>query len=141
MSDAINYFSGKNCLRNLTVLKHTTVQMADVVSVQLLAFSFASRTYAYKCLAQGLNKSVTGFSSFIRHYLDPCLASGNCTQFMDDIGNAVTNFEQLVPSLREIFICIRQSGLKLLPEKCETATDTMKFLGNNISAEGISPEK
>ena len=76
--------------------------MADDVSVQLLAINFASRTYAYKCLAQGLNKSVTGFSSFIRHYLDPCLASGNCTQFMDDIGIAVTNFEQLVPSLREI---------------------------------------
>ena len=115
--------------------------MADDVSVQLLAFNFASRTYAYKCLAQGLNKSVTGFSSFIRHYLDPCLASGNCTQFMDDIGNSVTNFEQLVPSLREIFTCIRQSGLRLSPEKCEIATDTMKCLGNNISAEGISPEK
>ena len=66
--------------------------MADDVSVQLLAFNFASRTYAYKCLAQVLNKSVTGFSSFIRHYLDPCLASGNFTQFMDDIGNAVTSF-------------------------------------------------
>ena len=46
---------------------------------------------------------------------------------MDDIGNATTNFEQLVLSLREIFTCIRQSGLKLLPEKCEIATDTMKF--------------
>ena len=59
---------------------------------------------------------------------------------MDDIGNAVTNFEQLVPSLREIFICIRQSGLKLSPEKCEIATDAMEFLGNNITAEGISPK-
>ena len=47
---------------------------------------------------------------------------------MDDIGNAVTNFDQLVPSLREILLC-------------EIATDTMNFLGNNISAEGISPEK
>ena len=105
-----------------------------------LTVPVASRTYAYKSLAQGLKKSVTGFSSFIRHYLDPCFASGNCTQFMDDIGNAVTNFE-LVHSLREISICIRESGLKLSPEKCEIATDTMKFLGNNISAEAISPEK
>ena len=60
---------------------------------------------------------------------------------MDDIGNAVTTFEQLVPSLREIFICIRQSELKLSPKKSEIATDTMKFLENNISAEEISPEK
>ena len=142
MSDAINYFAGNKLFRKLDCSNaYHCVQMADDVSVQLIAFNFASRTYAYKCLAQGLNKSVTGFNSFKRHYVDPCLASGNCTQSMDDNGNAVTNFEQLIPSLREIFICIRQSGLKLSLEKFEIATDTLKFLGNNISAEGISPEK
>ena len=47
----------------------------------------------------------------------------------------------MVPSLREIFICIRQSGLKLSLEKWEIATATVKFLANNISAEGMSPEK
>ena len=91
--------------------------MADYVSVQLLAFDFASRIYAYKCLAQGLKKSVTGFSYFTRHYLDPCSATRICTHFMDDIGNAVTNFEQLLPSLREILTCVRQSGLKLSSEE------------------------
>ena len=80
--------------------------MADDTSVQLLAFNFSSRTYAYKCLAQGLSESVTGFSSFIRHYLDPCLAAGICTQFMDDIGSAVTEFSQVLPSLRKILDCI-----------------------------------
>ena len=142
MSDAINYFAGKKLFTKLDCSQaYHCVQMADDVSVQLLAFNFASRTYAYKCLAQGLKKSVNGFSYFIRHYWDSCLASGNCTQIMDDIGNAVTNFEQLVPSLREIFTCIRQSGLKLSPEKGEIETNTMKFLGNNISADVISPEK
>ena len=142
MSDAINYFTGKKLFTKLDCSQaYYCVQMADDVSVQLLAFNFTSRTYAYQCLAQGLNKSVIGFTSFIRRYLDPCLASKNCTQFMDDIGNALTNFVQLVPSLREKIIWIRQSGLKLSPEKCEIATDTMKILGNNISADGISPEK
>ena len=141
MSDAINYFTGEKLFTELDCSQaYHCVQMADDVSVQLLAFNFNSRTYAYQCLAQGLNKTVIGFTSYIRRYLDPCLASRNCTQFMDVIGNAVTNFEQLVPSLREIFICIRQSGLKLSPEKCEIATDTMNFFGNNISADGISPE-
>ena len=73
--------------------------------------------------------------------LGPMLSLRKLYQFMDDIGNAVTNFEQLVPALREIFICIRQSGLKLSTDKCEIATDIMKFLGNNISADRISPEK
>ena len=114
--------------------------MAKDISVQLLAVHFVSISYEYKCLAQGLNKSVTRFSSFIRNYLDLCLASANCTQFIDEIGKAVTNFEQLVPSLRAIFMCIRQSGRKLSPKRCERAAHSIKILENNISAEGILPE-
>ena len=66
MSDAINYFAGKKLFTKLDCSQaYHCVQMADDISVQLLAFNFALRTYAYKCLAQGLNRSVTGFSSFI----------------------------------------------------------------------------
>ena len=88
--------------------------MADELSIQLLAFNFASQIYAYKCLAQGLSKSVTGFSAFIRHYLDPCVAAKFCTQYMDDIGSAVEKFEDLIPSLTKVFECVRKSGLKFL---------------------------
>ena len=63
--------------------------MADDIPVQLVAFYFSSRTLAYICLAQSLNKSVTGFGSFVIHYLDPCLAANVCTQFMDDIAAGV----------------------------------------------------
>ena len=67
MSDAINYFSGKKLFTKLDCSQaYHCVQMADDVSVQLLAFNFASRIYAYKCLAQGLNKSLTGLA----HLLD-----------------------------------------------------------------------
>ena len=73
MSDAINYFAGKKLfIKHDYSQAYHCVEMADDISVQLLAFNFASRTYAYKCLAQGLNKSVPGFTSFIRRYLDSC---------------------------------------------------------------------
>ena len=105
MSNAINYFVGKKLFTKLDCSQaYYCVQMEDDISVQLLAFCFASRTYAYICIAQRLNKSVTGFSSFIKHYLYPCLTSGNCTQFVADIGNAVKNFEQLVPSSGNIYL-------------------------------------
>ena len=98
MNDASNHFAGKSLFTKLDCSQaYQCVQMADDLSVQLLAFNFGSRTYAYKCLAQGLRKSVTGFSSFIRHYLDPCLAADLCTQFMDDIGSALNNFDELIP--------------------------------------------
>ena len=85
-TDASNHSAGKNCSQ-----AYHCLQKVDDISVQLLAFSFSSRTYAYKCLAQGLNKSVTGVSSFIRHYLDPRLSPDLCKQSMDDIGVQCTH--------------------------------------------------
>ena len=142
MTDASNHFAGKKLFTKLDCSQaYHCVQMADDISVQLLAFNFSSRIYAYKCLAQGLNKSVTGFSSFIRHYLDPCLAGDMCTQFMDDIGSAVHTFDELIPTLSKIFDCIQKSGLKLSPSKCEIGTEKMKFLGNIVTPAGVSPEE
>ena len=110
MSDASNHFAGKTLINKFDCSQaYHCVQMADEKSLQLLAFNFASRTYAYKCLARGLSKSVTGFSSFIRHYLDPCQAANICTQYMDDNSSAVKNFDELIPNLRKIFECIRKS--------------------------------
>ena len=142
MSDATNHFAGKKFLNKLDCSQaYHCVQMADDLSVQLLSFNFASRTYAYKCLAQGLSKSVTGFSSFVRHYLDQCLAANICTQYMDDIGSGVEKFEELVPNLRKIFECIRKSGLKLSPNKCQFGVQQITFLGKVITPAGIQPER
>ena len=107
----------------------------------ILAFNFGSRTYAYKCLAQDPSKSVTRFNSVIRHYLDPCLAADLSTQFMDDMGSAVNNFDELIPTLSKIFECVRKSGLKLSPKKCKLGTQRMKFVGNIITPAGVSPEQ
>ena len=99
MTDATNLFARTLYTKIGCSQAYHCVQMADDNSVQLLAFSFGSRTYAYNCLVQGLSKSVTEFSSFIRHYLDSCLAANLCTQFMDDIGCAVKTFDKLIPTL------------------------------------------
>ena len=105
--DAVHHFAGKTLFTKLDCSQaYHCVQMADPLSVQLLSFNFASRTYAYTRLAQGLNKSVTGFSSFVRSYLDSCLAANLCTQFMDVCTS-------------KIFDCLRKSGLRLTPHKCE----------------------
>ena len=107
--------------------------MADKQSIQLLAFKYSARTYACKYLAQGLAKSVTGVTAFIRIYLDSCLAAGSCTQFMDDIGCDVEKFEELVSNLRNTFNCIRKSGLKLAPAKSLVGTEKNYVPGKNVN--------
>ena len=141
LTDATNHFAGKKLFCKLDCSQaYHCVQMADDLSVQLLAFNFASRTFAYNCLAQGLNKSVTGFSSFVKHYLDKCLAANVCTQFMDDIATGVTCFDEMLPTMRQIFDCLSESGLKLSAHKCEFGTTKIDYLGSTITPTGISPE-
>ena len=141
MTDATNHFAGKNLFCNLDCSQaYHFVQIAGDLSVQVLAFNFASRTFAYNCLAQGLNKSVTGFWSFVKHYLDSCLAANDCTQIMDDITAGVNGFDEMIPALRKIFDRLRESGLKLSAHKCEIGTTKFDYLGNTTTPKGISLE-
>ena len=114
--------------------------MADQRSVEMLAFNFASRTFAYKRLAQGLSRSVSAFSSFMREYLDPVVKADQCAQYVDDIGIAANNATELTWNIRSVFKCNRQAELKLTIEKCHFGVRQVEFLGETISPEGTSPQ-
>ena len=77
------YFSKLDCSQ-----AYHAIKMADERSVQLLAFNFESRTFAYQRLAQGLSRSATAFSSFMRKYLEHDVAADRCATFMDDVCTA-----------------------------------------------------
>ena len=103
--------------------------MADQKSVQLLAFNFASRTFAYLRLAQGLSRSLSSFSSFMREYLDKAIKVDKCDQYVDDIGIATNTPEEMKNHLREVFQCIRAAGLRLTMAKCQFGAKEVEFLG------------
>ena len=90
--------------------------MADQRSMEMLAFNFASRTFTYKRLAQGLSRALSAFSSFMREYLDKVIKADQCAQYVDDIAIAANSVTQLIRNIRAVFECIRQAGLKLTIE-------------------------
>ena len=114
--------------------------MADQRSVDMLAFNFTSRTFAYKRLAQGSSRSESAFSSFMREYLDAVVKGDQCAQYVDDIGIAANNATDLTRNIRAVFKCVRQAGLKLTIEKCHFGVRQVEFLGRPISSEGVSPQ-
>ena len=141
LSDAAQHLAGKSlfCKIDCSQAYHC-LQMADQRSVEMLAFNFASGTFAYKRLAQGLSRSVSAFSSFMREYLDPVVKADQCAQNLDDIGIAANNATDLTRNIRAVFKCIRQAGLKLTIEKCNFGVRQVEFLGRTISPEGILPQ-
>ena len=140
LADVGNHLAGKKFFAKLDCSQaFHVVRMADLESIQLLAFNFESRTYAFQRLAQGLSRSVSSFSSFMRKYLDPCIAADYCFQYVDDVGSAAETPEELVDNLREVFKCIDKSGLRLTIKKCEFGLEKISFLGNSITSQGITP--
>ena len=109
-------------------------------SVEKLAFDFASRTFAYKRIAQGLSRSVSAFSSFMGEYLDPDIKADQCAQYVDDIGIAANKATDLTRNIQAVFRCFRNAGLKLTIEKCHFGIRQVQFLGRTISSEGASPQ-
>ena len=79
LTDAAQHLAGKKlfCKHDCSQAYHV-LQMADQKSVQLLAFNFASRTFAYLRVAQGLSRSLSSFSSFMREYLDKAIKADKC---------------------------------------------------------------
>ena len=66
LSDAAQHLAGKKLFCKLDCSQaYHCLQMADQRSIEMLAFNFASRTFAYKRLAQGLSRVLSAFSSFI----------------------------------------------------------------------------
>ena len=110
--DAGQHLAGKSLFCKLDCSQaHHCLQMAHQRSVEMLAFNFASRTFAYKRLPQGLSRPVSAFSSFIREYLDPLVKADQCAQYVDDIGIAANNATDITWNIRAVFKCIRQARI------------------------------
>ena len=142
LTDAAQHLAGKNSFRKLDCSQaYHCLQMADQQSIKLLAFNFASRTFAYRILAQGLSRSLSAFSSFIREYLDPVIKADQCAQYVDDIGIATNTPEQLIKNLRAVFQCLRKAGPELSMAKCHFGVQEVDSLGRTITTKGVAPQK
>ena len=101
LTDAAQHNAGKKVFCKLDCSQaYHCLQMADQRSIEMLAFNFASRTFAYRRLEQGFSRALLAFSSFMREYLDKVIKADQCAQYVDDIGIAANDAEQLINNLR-----------------------------------------
>ena len=142
LTDAAQHMAGKILFYKLDCSQaYHCLQMADQQSNELLAFNFASRTFAYRSLAQGRSCSLSAFSSFIREYVDPVIKADQCAQYVNDIGIAANTPEQLIKNLQALFQCLRKAGLKLSMAECHFGVQEVDYLGRTIKTNGVAPQK
>ena len=116
--------------------------MADQRSKEIPAFSFASRTFAYHRLTQGLSRCMSPSSSFFRENFDPVIeAADQCAKYVDDIGIAANDPQQLLRNLKAVLACMKAVALKLTLAKCHFEVQQVVFLGQTITPQGVAPQK
>ena len=104
-----------------------------------MSFNFGSRTFAFLTLAQGLNRSLSAFTSVVREYLDPLVKADRCAQYVDDRGIAANTPDELIENLELVFKQLSKAGLNLSMNKCEFGQQQSEYLGKSISSTGIAP--
>ena len=141
LSDAAKHWARNSLFFKLDCSQaYHCLHMADQWSVEMLAFNFRSRTFAYKRIAQSHSGTFSAFSNFMREFLDPVVEADYCAKYVDDIGSAINNATDFNRNIRALFKSISQAGLKLTGEKCHFSVGQVEFLGRRISPEGISPQ-
>ena len=139
LTDAAQHMARKNLFCKLDCSQaYHCLQMADQQSIELVAFNLANITFAYRRLVQGLSRSLSEFSSLIREHHDPVIKPDQCAQYVDDIGIAANNPQQLIKNLRAVFRSLRKTGLKLSMAKCHFGVQEVDFLGRTITTKGVA---
>ena len=116
LTDAAQHMAGKKLFCKLDSSQaYHCLQMADQRSFEMLAFNFASRTFAYRRLAQGLSRALSAFSSFMRDFLDKVIKADQCAKYVDIgqqlINNLRATFHRLVSNLQCINAILEQPKL------------------------------
>ena len=60
--------------------------------------------------------------------------------YVDDVVIATPTLEDHIERLDEVFICMKQAGLKCKPSKCEILRDSIKYLGRLVDKHGVRPD-
>lgn len=103
-----------------------------------LAFITPCGLYEWTRFPFGYKNSPRQFSKAVAKALSGLLYLGTIN-YVDDIINYATNFDDLLKVLEKLLIRIRETGFKLKASKCKFGYFELKILGQIVNRDGIKP--
>ena len=98
--------------------------------------------FQWKRMPFGLCNATATFQRLMAHALISVTKKyGNLVMcYVDDVVIATPTLEDHIERLDEVFACMKRSGLKCKPSKCEILKDSIKYLGRMVDRHGIRPD-
>lgn len=129
---------GKTILSKIDIRRayHSISVAEDDVPKTAIVTPFGS--FEFLKLNFGLRNAAQSFQRFIHEVLKP---TQNTFCYLDDILIASENQERHEQDLKEVFERLDQYGITINTSKCEFGKTELKFLGYNVTCDGIQPDE
>ena len=111
----------------------------DPSSTPYTAFRCHLGVWEFKRLPMGLRNSPATFQRVMEAVLHG-LNWKYCLVYMDDVCIFSPDFDMHLQHIESVLQRLSAAGLKLRPDKCQFARDSIHYLGHVISSNGISPD-
>ena len=108
-------------------------------SAEKTAFATHCVTFEFKVMPFGLINAPSTFQRLMERVLEG-LTPAKCQVYIDDVLVIGSTFDQHLANLEAVFKRLREAQLKLKPTKCRLMQGEVRYLGYQVSAEGIAPD-
>ena len=140
LEETLDYLSGSKYFTVLDMRSgYHQIEVADEHKCRT-AFSVGSLgLYEYNRMPFGLSNAPATYQRLMEDCFRP-LINKECVIFLDDILVYSETFEEHLSRLKNVFQCIKESGMKLSPKKCHFCRPKVKYLGHIVSAQGVETD-
>ncbi|CAF4428623.1 unnamed protein product [Rotaria magnacalcarata] len=142
LNDAVYNLHGSVFFSTLDLTRGYYNVPMDEDSIPLTAFSTSRSHWEFIRMPFGLCNAGATFQRLMNLVLRGFTFSwSQCICYIDDALILGSTFEEHYNNLHDVLTCQAQHGLKIKPQKCFLFRKTVKFLGYEVSQNGIMPNR
>ncbi|CAF4869974.1 unnamed protein product [Rotaria socialis] len=140
LNDAVYNLHGSVFFSTLDLTRGYYNVPMDEDSIPLTAFSTSRSHWEFIRMPFGLCNAGATFQRLMNLVLRG-FSWSQCICYIDDALVLGSTFEEHYNNLHNVLSCLSQHGLKIKPQKCHLFRTAVKFLGYEVSKNGIMPDK
>ncbi|CAF2221060.1 unnamed protein product [Rotaria magnacalcarata] len=140
LNDAVYNLHGSVFLSTLDLTRGYYNVPMDEDSIPLTAFSTSRSHWEFIRMPFGLCNAGATFQRLMNLVLRG-FSWSQCICYIDDALILGSTFEEHYNNLHDVLSCLSQHSLKIKPQKCYLFRKAVKFLGYEVSKNGIMPDR
>ena len=140
ISECLDSLKGAKWFSTLDLSRSYWQVEMDAAASLKSAFAVRRGLYQFKVLPFGLSNSPATFERLMEHVLAG-LQWEILLIYLDDVIVHGQTIDDELENLEKVFLRFRKSNLKLKPKKCFLFQRTVKYLGHQVSEDGIATDE